>query len=329
MDEPRLPAARRNVSAVRVLAIDGGGIRGVIPAVLLAELERRAERPVAELFDLIAGTSTGGILAAALTVPGPDGRPRLTAAEVAARYQRFGPRVFRRSLARRARSLDGLIDERYDSSRLRDALVEELGDALLSQTLTDVVLTAYDLEQRRAVFFRTWRAKSDPARDFHLADVVLATASAPTYFEPARVTSLAGGLPGTLVDGGVFATNPAMCALAEVARMGRLDEVLVVSLGTGSKTDPIAYEKARGWGRLEWAVPILDVVFDGVADTVDFQAGQLLPDGSYHRFQADLPRAITLDDAAPATISELRTIGERLVRDRSADLDAVVAALTA
>ena len=91
------------VSAVRVLAIDGGGIRGVIPAVLLAELERRAERPVAELFDLIAGTSTGGILAAALTVPGPDGRPRLTAAEVA------------------------LLSEQEREFRLRDALASVVG----------------------------------------------------------------------------------------------------------------------------------------------------------------------------------------------------------
>lgn len=314
---------------MRVLAIDGGGIRGVIPAVVLAELERRAERPIAELFDMIAGTSTGGILAAALTVPGADGRPRLTAAQVAARYERLGPRVFSRSAGRRIRSLDGLVGARYDSAGLRAALDDELGGALLSQTLTDVVLTAYDLELRRAVFFRTWRAQADRARDFRLADAVLATASAPTYFEPARITSVAGGPVGTFVDGGVFATNPAMCALAEVARMGRLDELLVVSLGTGSKTDAIPWRRARGWGRLEWAQPILDVVFDGVSDTVDFQAGQLLPDEGYHRFQLELPRGIGLDEASPATIAELRALGAQLVRDRSADLDVVVAALTA
>jgi patatin-like phospholipase/acyl hydrolase len=314
---------------MRVLAIDGGGIRGVIPAVLLAELERRAERPVCELFDLIAGTSTGGILAAALSVPGEDGKPRLTAAQVAESYELLGPRVFHRSLRRRITSADGLADERYGSEGLKAALAEQLGEALLSQTLTDVVLTAYDLGDRRAVFFRTWRARADPAIDVRLADAVLATASAPTYFEPARVRRVAGGETHTLVDGGVFATNPAMCALAEVARMGRLDEVLVVSLGTGSKTDAIPYEKARDWGRIEWAQPILDVVFDGVADTVDFQAEQLLPDRSYHRFQIELPRNIALDDARPATIAELRALGEQLVNRKSAEIDEVVAALAA
>lgn len=313
--------------AMRVLAIDGGGIRGMIPAVVLAELERRAQRPIAELFDLIAGTSTGGILAAALTVPGDDGKPRLSAAEVVTHYQQLGPRVFSRSLRRRVTSADGLLDARYDSAGLRRALADELGGALLSQTLTDVVLTAYDLEERRAVFFRTWRAQQDRAQDFVLADAVLATASAPTYFAPARVASLAGGRVGTLVDGGVFAVNPSMCALAEVALMGRLDEVRVVSLGTGSKTDPIPFQRARGWGRLEWAQPILDVVFDGAADTVDFQAEHLLPAGSYHRFQPELPRGIELDDARPETIAELHAIGAQLVRDRSDDLDEVVAAL--
>ena len=166
---------------MRVLAIDGGGIRGVIPAVLLGELERRAKKPISELFDLIAGTSTGGILAAALTVPGGDGRPRLTAEQVEQSYALLGPRVFHRSLRKRITSADGLIDERYDNDGLRAALDEQLGESLLSQTLTDVVLTAYDLEDRRAVFFRTWRARADPAIDVRLADAVLATASAPTY----------------------------------------------------------------------------------------------------------------------------------------------------
>src|SRR6476660_5012126 len=123
---------------MRVLAIDGGGIRGVIPAVLLSELERRAKRPISELFDMIAGTSTGGILAAALTVAGQDGRPRLTAAEVAAQYELLGPRVFHRSLRKQITSADGLLDERYSSDGLRDALDQQIGDALLSQTLTDV-----------------------------------------------------------------------------------------------------------------------------------------------------------------------------------------------
>ena len=98
---------------MRVLAIDGGGIRGLIPALVLAELERRCGRPIARLFDLVAGTSSGAILACALTRP--DAMP---AAQAAALYEREGPEVFDRSLLKRISSLGGLIDERYDARGL-------------------------------------------------------------------------------------------------------------------------------------------------------------------------------------------------------------------
>lgn len=317
---------------MRVLSIDGGGIRGLIPALVLTELERRAQRPICELFDLIAGTSTGGILAAALTVPGPHGppEPRYAARDLVTLYEREGPGIFSRSLLRRVLSVDGLLDERYDDKGLRDALERYLGEARLSQTLTDVFITAYEIERRSAVFFRSSRARDAEVFDFALADAVRATSAAPSYFEPQEVFDGSGGRH-VLVDGGVFATNPAMCAFADLARAGRLDEIdLLVSLGTGQLTRPIPLGEARGWGQLGWARPILDVVFDGVADTVDFQLGELLPDGGYVRLQTELTEASDdLDDASDANLAALRREAERLIEERSDDLDALAARLTA
>src|SRR3954464_5298965 len=97
-------------SAMKVLSIDGGGIRGLIPALVLAEIERRTGRATAELFDLIAGTSTGGILACGLTCPGEGGRPRHSAEELAELYRTEGPRIFDRSLIRRITTAEGLLD---------------------------------------------------------------------------------------------------------------------------------------------------------------------------------------------------------------------------
>src|ERR671914_1713010 len=105
-----LDARTGYVPVVRVLAIDGGGIRGLIPALVLAELERRSGRRVYELFDLIAGTSTGGIIACALCAPDP-----LPAEEVAAIYAEEGPAIFERSVWQRIRSAEGLLDEKYDA----------------------------------------------------------------------------------------------------------------------------------------------------------------------------------------------------------------------
>lgn len=322
---------------MRVLSIDGGGIRGLIPVLVLAEIEQRTGRRIAELFDLIAGTSTGGILACALARPAdgaPPGAPRtaphFAAAEIAALYEREGPRIFHRDLLRRVRSVNGWIDERYASDGLVAVLGEYLGDTRISQALTPVLVTAYDLEQRSAFFFRTQRAAVDGGQDFRMADAAHATSAAPTYFEPALVTDAAGAKSYALVDGGVFAINPAMCAYAELAHAGQASSIeLLLSLGTGSHTRPIALSDARGWGQLQWARPILDVVFDGVADTVDFQLAQLLGADGYVRLQTRLDDASDdMDDASAENLAALRREAERLIAAADATIDAVCARLT-
>ena len=316
---------------MRILAIDGGGIRGLIPAIVLAEIERRTGRRTADLFDLIAGTSTGGILACGLTRPGEDGKPTFSAADLIGLYESEGPEIFERRLLRRVTSVDGLLDERYDDSGLNAALLRYLDSARLSQTVTDVFITAYEIERRQAFFFRSSRARSDPTYDFTYVDAARATAAAPTYFEPARVRDAAAAADYALIDGGVFALNPAMTAYADIAADGRAADVeLVVSLGTGSHTRRIAYENARGWGQIGWARPIIDVVFDGLAQTVDFELGHLLGPERYVRLQTRLDEASdALDDASDRNLEALRREGTRLVDERSGDIDRVVAALQA
>ena len=276
---------------MRVLSIDGGGIRGIIPALVLADIERRTGRRVAELFDLVAGTSTGGILACALTIP--DAPP---ASEIVDLYRRRGPAIFRRSLWQRISSADGLLDEKHDAHELVRALRDQLGDARLSDATTNVLVTSYDLVARQPHFFKSWR----PDRDAAMVDVAHATAAAPTYFEPLALDGR------SLIDGGVFATNPAMCAYAEARRLRPDEACYVVSLGTGEHTRSIAHEQAAGWGLVEWVRPLIDVVFDGVADAVDYQLRHVCPDGDYVRLQTVLDRASdALDDASEVNLRRL------------------------
>jgi len=220
---------------LRVLSIDGGGIRGIIPAKVLADLELRAGRPVAKLFDLVVGTSTGGILALGLTAPGEGDSPRWAAADLADLYVREGPRIFHRSVYDRIRS----------------------------------------------------------------------------------------------VDGGVFAANPAMCALAEVLRVREPHDVMLVSLGTGQQTRPLPWKKVRNWGALEWARPIIDILLDGQSDTVDFQARQVL-EGSYWRIQTELRRASDhLDNASEENLRALQEEGDALVASEADTLAMLAEALKA
>jgi patatin-like phospholipase/acyl hydrolase len=309
---------------VKILSIDGGGIRGIIPAMVLAEVEARTGRPVAELFDLVAGTSTGGILACGLTVPGAR-----KAADLVELYRTEGPRIFHRSLWQRVVSADGLANARHDPDPLKAVLTDYLGTARLGEATTRLLATAYDLQGREPYFFKSWRTDDEPARDLELRTVALATAAAPTYFPPVLVHPPGGGAALTLVDGGVFANNPSMCAYAEAVRLEPAQAVTVLSLGTGRQTREMPYTQAVHWGLVEWARPILDVVFDGVADTVDYQLQHVLGAG-YTRLQCRLDGASdALDVASADNIAALVRRAQTLITDESHRIDEVCAALVA
>ena len=303
---------------MRVLCIDGGGIRGLIPALVLAELEQRTGRRTADMFDLIAGTSTGGILACALAKPDP-----LPAAELARLYVEEGPRIFRRSLLKRIFSVDGFVDERYEDDGLMEALGKYLGDARLRDCSPDVFVTAYDIQDRFAFFFRSSRARGDDTYDFSLVETARATAAAPTYFEPVEVTDSAGARTYPLIDGGVYAVNPSMCAYAET----RGEFELMLSLGTGEHTRAYSFHEARWWGQAGWARPVIDMVFDGVADTIEFQLGTLAAE-RYVRLQTVLTAADAMDDASDDNLDALAGDAQRLLTDHASAVDALVAQLS-
>jgi uncharacterized protein len=302
---------------MRVLSIDGGGIRGIIPALVLAEVERRAGRRVHELFDLIAGTSTGAILACALCAPDP-----LSASRVVTLYEEEGPEIFSRSVFQRIRSANGLLDEKYDSSALDRTLARFLSDKLLSRTSPDLIVPAYDTADPGPYFFKTTKARVSSDQDFPLAVVARASSAAPTYFEPSAVDGRA------FVDGGVFAVNPAMSAFAEVLRFQPGAELVLLSLGTGERMRRRSFDQIKDWGLLEWARPLLDVVFDGISDAVDYQLRHVLGEGRYWRLQVELTQASDeLDNATEENVRRLRAHAEELITARSADIDAVIALL--
>jgi uncharacterized protein len=305
---------------MRVLAIDGGGIRGLIPALVLTELERRAGRRTYEMFDLIAGTSTGGILACAVCAPDP-----LPASDLVQLYTEEGPKIFDRSLFQRIRRADGLLDEKYDDAALDSALERFLEHKRLAETLPDLIVPSYDTALPGPYFFKTTKAKETPETDdFPLSVVARATSAAPTYFEALEAGDKA------LVDGGVFATNPAMCALAEVLNQEDLRprDVVLLSLGCGQRTEKHSFGEIKDWGLVGWARPILDVVFDGVSDAVNYQLERVLSPDRYLRLQVELTLASDdLDDASEENLARLRSQAEELISTSSADLDALLAKL--
>src|ERR671916_836359 len=132
----------------KVLSIDGGGIRGIIPAIVLAEIERRTGKRIAEMFDLVAGTSTGGILALGLTKPGQDGKPEYSAKKLIELYETEGDKIFSMSVWHRVHSGWGLAEEKYPSESIEEVAKLYFGDVALWQAHKEVRVTAYEIEKR-------------------------------------------------------------------------------------------------------------------------------------------------------------------------------------
>jgi len=319
---------------LKVLAIDGGGIRGIIPATILSEIEQRTNTRIAHLFDLIAGTSTGGILALGLVKPDGSGEPQYSAADLGGLYEKEGKRIFDRSLWHQVVALGNLADEKYEVTGLEGVLQNYFGEARLKDAVTETLVTSYELESRQPWFFARHKAQKDPAYDFPMRFVARATSAAPTYFSPEELST--SEQHGGLVDGGVYANNPALCAYVEAKDLHPdHDEILVVSMGTGQHTRPIQYEEAKDWGLAMWAKPILDVVFDGVSDTVDHQMKILCRDSDdgdprYYRFQTELNvGSDDMDNATATNMLALKTKAQEIIQERGQDLDKLCAELTA
>lgn len=326
-------------NALRVLAIDGGGIRGLIPAYVLAYLEDRTGRPVAELFDVVAGTSTGAILTLGLAMPSLPGgtAPRFGAADLVALYRDEGPEVFRRSWWRRVPGIGFVTDlaaPRYGPKGIEAVLQRRFthadgSHARLSEALVEVLVPSYDLAARSSYFFKSHLAKISQDDDAPMWQVCRAASAAPSYFPPALVEM--GSHRRVLTDGGVVANNPAVCAYVEALKE-RFDArpAVVVSLGTGENTRPIGYREASGWGIKGWAVQVMGVLLDGTSDAVDHQLSHLLDHGRYFRFQTRLFDGVRddMDDASVRNTAALERAAQRLLMEHTVALDYVAKLLT-
>ena len=311
---------------IRVLSIDGGGIRGILPAIVLAELERRTGKASSKLFDLMAGTSTGGIVALGLSMPDERGEPAWRAEELIEIYARDGIRLFP---AVPLGEIRAMFHRRYDEAEIATLLHGYFGDTMLSQAACDVLVTSYDVVGREALILTNRSAREDPALDMPMRIAARATAAAPTYFAPIESTFGSPPRERVLIDGSVFANNPAMCAFTELQRRNYGSNVIVVSLGTGSLTRRYRWDAVNEWGLAHWARPLLHIVIDGAGETVDFQLRTMLGKQRYHRLQIDLLHASDdLDDASPENIEHLKSEARRLINERDRELDEICAQLT-
>lgn len=298
------------MSIFHILSLDGGGIRGLLTAILLERLEAARPGMLAKV-DLFAGSSTGGILALGLAA----GR---TPSQARALYEQRGREVFADSRWDNWRDLGHAVRAQYSNAPLKKVLTHEFGDMTLGDLPRRVVIAAFDLENdpSNPLPLRTWKAKffhNFPGRDSdaheRVVDVAMRTSAAPSYFP----------IYQGYIDGGVVAGNPSMTALAQALEPNTGGQVLgnvsVLSVGTGRNARYVPAQ-ASDWGWVQWAPHIIDLVLDGTSGVADYECRQLLGP-RYHRLNPFLPERIDLDDVAK--IPRLREIAERVMLEPALD----------
>lgn len=331
---------------VRILSIDGGGIRGIIPGMILTSLEKKLQERtqsnktrLSDYFDLIAGTSTGGILSCAyLTIDKHSTQavhPPLaySAPYVADLYLKYGDIIFKHHFLRW-----GILKEKYDADGLEKILNIFFEDSMLTDLLKPCLITSYDIEGRKGHFFRQHKAKTDQFYNFKVKDVARATSAAPTYF-PTETARSEMDVGFSLIDGGVFVNNPALCAYSEARQEFKREheeyhvtakDIVILSLGTGSTRKPIENDKAEHWGAIQWIKPLIEVMMSGVADTVDYQLEQIYDsihaNNQYLRINQELPEYIdgSMDNTDPENIQRLKEFGIKLAQKNDEEMDELV-----
>jgi patatin-like phospholipase/acyl hydrolase len=291
----RLPLAWDETRNFRILAIDGGGIRGIFPAAVLAGLEERylGGRSIAGYFDLVAGTSTGGIIALGLAAG-------LAAGNLRQLYIERGNEIFPPHgsgfigrLGRRLSAWRRLLHYSYDQAALARVLTESLGDRKLGSAQVRLCIPSFEGVHGEVYIFKTPH-HPDFRKDLHepMLKVALATSAAPTYYRPLRDAGY------IFVDGGVWANNPIMIALTEALTSFNVprEQVRILSLGCGDNPYSVAGRKISKGGMLHWR-DIISAAMRLQSQNALGQAGLLI--GPERMMRIDLPNtvpAIELDD---------------------------------
>lgn len=314
------------MKTLRILSIDGGGIRGIIPLKVLQYIEKKTGQPIHKLFDFIGGTSTGGIIALGLNCLMPGTQQIYSAQELSKFYTEDGGKLF----VRRPWWTDILYTEsKYQDRPIEDYLKRKFGESTqISQLPTDcdVTVYSYDLVSNRPVYFN-----NNSNQRWNVWQAARSTSAAPSFFPAYRLVGDRSTL--VLVDGGVYINNPAMDLLVRARRFEPdAEKQILVSIGTGNFTSSQADKENAGAG---WALDLKDpaavfrLAMAGASRQIEAELGELLSHNvwqgkhKYYRFQKEFDKDVAMDDVSKRNVELLGHLGENLVDENRDQLDRV------
>lgn len=289
---------------MRVLCLDGGGIRGIYSISILKSIEKEMGKPIREIFDCIAGTSTGAIIAASIVL-------NFNTEQLLNDYLKFGKKIFTRQ------AKVGIFKTVYSDKYLRRFLQQAFQNITLGEIDKPLLIPAVDMTNSQPFVYRASFPHSNTIEEeqFKLWDAVLSSCSAPVYFPPNRI-----GKNYLSVDGGLWANNPSLVALTDCIHYfnKKIDDISILSIGTGKQIFQFTNEEETEWGARVWLpvqLPSMKVnpkLFDFAlhvsSESVSYHCERLLGE-RYVRLNHPLPHEIPFDETD--YMEELVYLGEQ------------------
>lgn len=283
---------------IRILSLDGGGLRGIVAIKFLRWIENVTGKEIFDLFDVFAGTSTGGLIASALTLRNPNDpvRPRYSVDDLEGIYKNHGTHIFPRSgfLIKPYHEIRKFLRPRFSSGGLDSVLRKYFTDSRLTDCIKPVFITSYDVSRYRPIYFASrFVHRPSPGYISHenanatLYDICRATSAAPTYLPGHRFSyaDINGEWQIDSIDGGVFLNNPSLAVYIEVVsnildpvynpeKNLKAEDICVLSIGTGRTAKSL--RKSQNWGAIAWVKPIIEVMMQGNSQSVHEQMEKML-----------------------------------------------------
>ncbi|MEH0831392.1 patatin-like phospholipase family protein [Anaplasma bovis] len=299
-----------------VLSVDGGGIRGVIAAKVLCEIEKRINRPLGEVFDLFVGSSVGSIIVAGLAFRDDKGGFKYTASDILGFFHKFGPKIFSTSAVKKVLSV--VCGSRISPNNLEKALRLFFGKSTMGDIPAKFMSPTYDVRMQEAHIMRNW---VDKYKALHIVDVLRAASAAPTIFPPKKVAI--NGERCILVDSGLVANNPAVCGAAAADFLYKGEDVCFLSIGSG---DPRHQHMEIKDNLIFWAQNVAQIFLDAGMETVDYQMNRMVGDEKYIRITGELRKAShDFTDATARNIKALCDDADRIIAENISGIERFVA----
>lgn len=306
----------------RILSIDGGGLRGIVPLMILKQIESESGKRIHELFDMVVGTSTGGIIVCGL-LGSSDGRtPNLTVDMLMNLYTSKAGEIFPNGniITRPVRWAWNWIGPKFSAKGLDRNLSEYFGTLRLSNLIKPGIVTSYDIKNHEVVMFKS-RLSGEEELDAALKDVCRATSAAPTYLRSYRLDF--GGKERVCVDGGVYINNPSMAAVADAIKAHgvKAENIEVLSLGTG--THPPKLKQSQRYGKIQWAAPISEVMMAGTSAAAAYECEYIV--GRHVRVQVKIHDEERKDmaDSRPSTAEYIQSLVRKQVLENGSVMKSI------